>query len=120
MSDNFLAAPQSEGADAEGKPRVNAGLINMFKSSFHSSINTNDDELPEAYELQDLFQIHFNQLGSCIDTTKWKEDVYKNSGQSIWQKETQSMQLFFKKFGGTIGLLNKLRSCRNGDSNSQK
>ena len=39
MTDNFKPAPQSEGAEAEAKPQVNVGLINMFKSSFHSSMH---------------------------------------------------------------------------------
>ena len=77
-----------------------------------------DKELPWPYELQDLFQFRFNQFGSCINKFDWppsKIDMYEASdkkGDNIWDTETQSVQLFIKKFGGTIGLLKKLKSYR--------
>lgn len=123
MSDNFKPVKDSDGdakqTDGESKPKISIGLIGKFKQVLHKSVVSSNDELPSPFELQDLFQIQFNQLGSCIETQKWPEDVYKNSNRSIWQKETQSMQLFFKKFNGTLGLLEKLKSCKSAPNNQK-
>ena len=56
----------------------NSHLLDGIKKRFSKKTSDSYEGQPEPYELQDLFNFHFNHYGSCFETLKHHKDKEDN------------------------------------------
>ena len=99
MADNYKSMPD-QGDDKNNQLQKNLKMSFFDKFKKQKSIIENCESMPQPYELQDLFNFHFNRQGYCFESPEIDEQE--------WGDATQSIYLFLKKFNGTEGLLEEL------------